>query len=196
MTSLVKTIALYTHVIKAGFSLSGISCRSTDDGYSWQATLCSGKTKIVTVSNGGYGGPDEYRYQDPNHIKSLASFYSLPMVDQIIKESLIETEQYRLKFERCTSEEFETKKAAILKGDFTVDEDLLGIVVDELRSAKEVITSLKRKLKSKTAWFTKGQEDSNGYNIIGIPDTPDYRKQLIAKYPDISIFVNDLINDI
>lgn len=200
MNKFIKSINLFKQVTLAGFSLAGAKAINTHDGYCWHATLCAGKTKIVTVSNGGFGGPDEFDFLGSSwgsaSKKLLQPLFALALVKEYFQDHFIQMEEWSLEAKKCTPEEFALKKASILAGEYQIDCEMLGYLVDEIRSAKAEIASLKRKLKGKIGWRVKGKEDEDNYFQIALEDSPENRKKLLEKYPDISIFVNDLVKDI
>lgn len=184
----------------AGFCLSGAKSIGTDDGYCWEATLCRGKRKLVTVSNGGYGGPDEVvihvdaKNSDASIKADLAILYAAPVCVNFVRDHNIEMSRIDLRLERCTQEQFEATKARILAELPEMTEDALCMMVDDLRATKEEIARIKRQLKGKIAWLEKGKEDGDSYVSIKMEDTLANRKAIMEKYGQtIGVFLADLL---
>lgn len=202
MTGLLANLKLYSAITTAGYCLSKAKSIGTEDGYCWTATLCFGKKQLVTVSNGGFGGPDEFHYKcDPlkksfkDITNDLKVFSSVPLVDAYIKDHLISMQEMSWQFNRVTKDQFEQAKLAITEKTPPINEEIVGFIVDSLRSSKEELDKLKRSLKTKIAWFKKGCEDGNTYVTLKWEDTPEHREYLLNKYPEISIFINDVIKE-
>lgn len=197
--TLKKDIELVVAVANAGFKLVGSKSIGTDDGACWEATLARGSQKLVTVSNGGYGGPDEVRplQTAKNSIASikaaLADFVSIPQVRQIILDYRISIEAITLDMDRCTNEELEAKKAEILVGAVKADEESLGVIVGKLGDIKQTIAMLKRNLKTRILFVTAADEAKGQFSFVKGADTAANRETLKRRHPDIDYFVADVL---
>lgn len=197
--TLKKDIELVAAVANAGFKLVGSKSIGTDDGSCWEATLARGSQKLVMVSNGGYGGPDEVTaLQSPKNpiasIKAaLAEFVAIPQVRQVILDYRISMEAMSLKYDRCTKEEFEQKKAEIQSGPVKAGEEELGVIVGQLGDLKQTIAMLKRNLKTKVIWVTTKGDEKGEYISVKCADTAANREILKSRNPDIAYFVADVL---
>jgi hypothetical protein len=199
MSGILKVLKLLSEITAAGYKLTETKAINREDGYCWTATLCFGKKKLVTVSNGGHGGPDEFKYYStPSEgykgiLIDLSKLYSTEAIKEYCRDYHISMEKFSLDAKKITAEQFAAIKDKILNSEIVVDQDMLGSIVDEIRSAKEENAKLKRMFKTKTAWLKKGGEEGNEYVSIGFVDTPERRLSLQNKYPDIGIFLNDYV---
>lgn len=55
-----KTSNPFLEIDDGGYSIMGLKTFPTDDGGAFHFTLCLNGKKVLTVQNGGYGGPNEY----------------------------------------------------------------------------------------------------------------------------------------
>jgi hypothetical protein len=198
--SIKSSLALLAAVQAAGFTITKDKAIDTHDGYAWHATLSFGKKPIVTVSNGGFGGPDEFEYHlDQKEADLLLQpLAAIEAVASAVREGLIRKESYSFHPETATEAQkaaFEQKTAEIRANPAKITEDDLGSIVDDLRAAKALVRTLRRKCSTKLVWLVKDPAFANyTYEKKGI-DTPLNREALKNSKDgaDLDCFVADLL---
>lgn len=181
-----------------GFTIAKSKKIGTDDGYCWTSTLVKGKLILVTVSNGGFGGPDEFRYGDSSSEtkKALAEFYALPLVIEYAREHELEMLELSKKYDRLKGLDFEEEKAKIMNKIPQISEEIIGYVVSKMSDLKDFVAKMKRKNKVNLSWISTKPEEQESYISIKKPDTPENRALYIKHYgKDIDIFIGDLLAD-
>lgn len=182
----------------AAFKLVGSKSINTHDGACWEATLAFGTQKLVRVSNGGYGGPDETHLLATPKLpievirKQIATFFAIPAVQRLIKASLIEMEGYSLEFKTITQDEFDAKKAAILANDVAVSNEGIELAVQAMADLHQSLASIKRKLKTSICYVKKGGDEKGEWYSCKAIDTPDNRAYIQKRY-DVDYFLADLV---
>jgi hypothetical protein len=198
--SIKSTLAMLAAVQAAGFNITKDKAIDTHDGYAWHATLSFGKKPIVTVSNGGFGGPDEFEYhlnqQEAENL--LQPLNDIDAVKNEIRDGRIQFESFFLRSETATAEQkaaFEQKRAEILASPVKLTEDELGNVVDQLRDAKSLVKTFKRKCTSKILWLEKNMSNPNAYFEYKAVDTPENREKIKKGYTngEFDCFIADLL---
>lgn len=185
-------IQLVAAVLAAGFKLVDHKRINTDDGYCWHATLSFGSQKLITVSNGGFGGPDEIAHHiSPKSTKqsidqALAVFAAIPEVRSIVTNFRIDVAKYS----HPDPTEFEAKKTEILASTTEFTEDDLGIVIDEFAAATADIKKYKAKLKTHILFAKAGADGDDDIYHVKAADTPRTREILQSRH-QILYFVAD-----
>lgn len=196
--SLKKQITSLREIKAAGFKLVGSKSIQTDDGSCWEATLAFGAQKLVQVSNGGYGGPNETDVLATPKLSAetirarLASFFEIPAVQQILKDSLIESEGYSLEFRTITQAEFDVNKAAILAADVPVSKDNVELAVEAIADLDESLKQIKRRLKTCICFVSEGDDASGNWRWAKAADTPANRA-ILQKRDNVEYFLADLV---
>lgn len=196
--SLKNQLTSLAEIKAAGFKLVGSKSIPTGDGACWEATLAFGTQKLVRVSNGGYGGPDETVVLATPKLpaeairKHIATFFAIPAVQRLLKDSQIEMEGYSLEFKTITQAEFDTKKAAILANDVPVSNEGIEMAVQAMADIHESLASIKRKLKTTICYVKKGGDAKGEWYCCKAADTPDNRAY-IQKRDDVDYFLADLV---
>lgn len=196
--SLKNQIETLSAIHTAGFKLVGSKSINTDDGACWTATLAFGTQKLVRVSNGGYGGPDETEYLANPKLpidtieNRLATFFTLPAVQALVKEGMIKSEGYALEFKSITQEEFEAKKAKILAANVAVTDEAIESAVQFLADTCETVAKLKRSLKNHVCYVKEGGDAKGEWYACKTADTPANR-QFIQMRDTVDYFIADLL---
>lgn len=196
--SIKNQLNLLRAIKTAGFKLVNSNSVDTHDGACWEATLAHGSQKLVRVFNGGYGGPDETDFlQTPKlqmgAIKAqLAKLFSLPVVQDLVKESMIRSEGYSLDAGNITQEEFDAKKAEILASTVAPTTDAIEIAVQVLADASDTLKHVKREVKKGLCAAIDDDDAEGGWHTWKAPDTPENRDKIKAKRK-VDYFLADLI---
>lgn len=196
--SLKKQFALLLAVKNAGFKLVNTTSTNASDGPSWEATLAFGSSKLVRVSNGGYGGPDETDFLETQKLQMatikahLNTFLAIPVVQDCVKESLIQTETYSLEFGQMTQTEFDAKKAEIMASSVALTTDAIEITVQALADGYDSLKVIKREVK-RGLCAAIGDDDAEGtWKTWKGQDTPANRAAVSAMYK-VDYFLADVI---
>jgi hypothetical protein len=195
-----SSLALLAAVQAAGFTITKDKAIDTHDGYAWHATLNFGKKPIVTVSNGGYGGPDEFDYHvDRQQVDALLQpFYAIEPVKNEVRDHLFGVETIHFDPATATPEqkaEHEKKRAEFMVRPVQFKEGDLGNIIDALRHAKEIAKDLKRQAKTHILVLKKDQLENGSYTKWKVLDTPENRENILkaAGGGEIDCFIADLL---
>lgn len=214
-----QCLDLYRAVALRGFTIKEIGSLDTQDGVAWHATLCKGKTKVLTAGNDGTGGPDWIQLRLPGDSRTAREAQAKPIIDELmdIPEVCASVRAFdesvaRLRLEydvednqaKNTETTIEQARATVLAEVETViqaihatparrDDEAIAGVVGELMDTAKVIASLKRVCKKSTAWLRKN-EPLGSYMQIKRPETPEIRQHVLnKKADDFDGFVSDAI---
>lgn len=187
-----QCLDLYRAVLLRGFSLKEIGTLTTHDGVAWHATLCKGKTKVLTAGNDGTGGPDWVQIRLPGDSRSAREAQAKVIIDELmdipeVSASIRALDVWiaRLSLEHGTEDAQEAAKVerevqAINAAAARRNDDAIGALVGDLMDAAKLIASLKRVCKSSTVWF-RTNEPIGSYMKLKRPETPALRQQILAK---------------
>lgn len=201
-TSIKRDIAFVLAVAAAGFKLSDSKSVTTYDGIAWRATLTHGRTKIITVSNGGYGGPDQSHFHASTPAgkagdkASLGILYAVPEVVAAIRGHML----YELDLDRQHDKISESDYIAAQNGIQTqfpspTDENV-EFLVSRIADLTGTVNSFKRAIKTKLVVVFEGGDAAGEYMTYKLTDTPANRERVKAheKNRRIDYFVADLFN--
>lgn len=201
--SLKKTFALIRAVQAAGFKLVDSKSIGTHDGSCWEATLAQGKTKLVKVHNGGYGGPDETYFLENQTLSmtsikaALNQLFAIAEVERVVRDHQITLKGYDLKYQHITQEQFDAYKAEIEATPVTTSEEAIEAVVNELADGYDSLKRIKRQLKTKILFTQVDQSESgtavDSWYAVTAPDTPANRETLRKRHK-IDCFLADLVD--
>lgn len=197
--NLQATLQALISIHTAGFKLVNSKSIGTDDGSCWHATLAYGKQPIVTVSNGGYGGPDELRFEPGAATptsetgKRLRAFYELQAVQDYLRQNKIDFARMCQEIDKRSDEELASHIAELSNAKFDLTEEDLGTVVGWMADVGQSVKSMKRKVKTK-AIVIEADDVNGSYISYNISDTPENRVKIrdIHKKP-IGCFAADLL---
>ena len=194
-----SSISLYRAFLAAGFSLSKLRSVPTADGSCWNTTLKKGKTEILRVSNGGFGGPDELESLlngEGELTRYVNELYAVPEIAALVRDHVV----FLLELEKKYPKEGETRDIdaeieAAKKSQPQPNEDATCVVIGQLSDIKQTIDSLKRRAKGKILMLEKCEAgDSDTYLIISAQLTAESRAQLNKRYAEtLDVILNDLI---
>lgn len=200
--SLKSDIALVLAVAAAGFKLVDSKSVDTHDGACWHATLAHGRTKIVTVSDGGHGGGTESRYHAANAAAkavdqaSLEKLFAIPEVTAVVRSDLMYSLDLKKEFEReakMTDADYAAAQADIEAGVPVPTDESIENLIDKLAQATKFVEKIKRAMKTKLVFVFEGDDAKGAYVSCAIPDTPANRDRLRKEQKrTIDYFMADL----
>lgn len=196
--SLKNQIAAIHAIRTAGFKIVNSKSIPTEDGACWEATLAFGTKKLVRAFDGGFGGELEVDFLSTPKLSvdvirsHLATFFALPPVQALLKESLIESEGYSLEFKTITQAEFDANKAKIMATDIAMSNETLELAMQALADSYETIARIKRKLKTHVVFVVKGDDEKGEWSGCKTDDTPANRA-FLQKRDNVDYFLADLV---
>jgi hypothetical protein len=197
--SLKQDIAFALAVAAAGFKLTNSKSVQTDDGACWQATLVHGRAMIVTVSNGGYGGPDECQFHATTDAAkaaakaSLEKLFAVPDVLLAVRGYLVSGLNLERQFEGLSEADYEAKKAEIFATVPTPTNDNVEFLVSRIADIDGAVASFKRAMKTKLLVVFEGDDEKGQYMTYKLPDTPESRARVKEHVKrKIDYFIADL----
>lgn len=185
--SLKNDIALVLAVAAAGFKLTDSKSIDTDDGACWHATLVHGRTKIITVSDGGHGGGTESRYHATTPDAkvadkgSLEKLFAIPEVTAVVRSDLMYSLDLKKEFDRepkMTDADYAAAKADIESRFPVPTDESIESLIDKLAQATKFVEKIKRAMKTKLVFVFEGDDAKGAYVSCAIPDTPANRARL------------------
>lgn len=201
-TSLKTDIALVIAVAAAGFKLTDSKSVDTEDGACWRATLVHGRTKIVTVSDGGHGGGTQSQYHAANPAAkaadkaSLEKLYAVPEVTAVVRSDLLYSLELKKEFDReskMTDADYAAAKADIESHVPVPTDETIESLIDKLAQATKFVEKIKRAMKTKLVFVFEGDDAKGAYVSCAIPDTAANRARLRKEQKrSIDYFMADL----
>jgi len=200
-TSLKQDTAFILAIVAACFKLTDSKSVDTHDGPAWHATLTHGRTKIVTVSNGGHGGPDQSYFHATTDAgkaadnESLKKLFAIPEVAAAVRSHML----FGLGLEQQYNEVAEFDYAAA-QTDIAVrvpapTEDNVEFLVGRIADITGTVNSLKRAIKTKLLVVFEGGDKTGEYVSYKLTDTPANRERVQAhEKRKIDYFVSDLFS--
>lgn len=197
--SLKRDVALTVAVEAAGFKITNNKSFQTDDGFAWHATLCYGRTKIVTVSNSGTGGDDHSDFHAGSDVAKandkiqLQEMFSIPEVSAVVREHLLYNLDLEQQFNKVSVETYAARKAEITSSIPPHSVENVEYLVGHLATAFQLAGELKRALKTKLLFVRKGDDAKGSYTWYTKPDTPQNRAIAQQKQGgSVDYFIADL----
>ncbi|MCU6502271.1 hypothetical protein LPN04_31200 [Rugamonas sp. A1-17] len=186
----------------AGFSLANSQSMAAHDGLCWSAALAYGRTKIVTASNGGYGGPDELDFFEDKKlprtalVEILEKFRNLPPVVEFARGQEIESMGFRKEFNKLTEAQYEIEKAEINSAAPSIDNEVIAAVIGRMADIVTIEKKLKRQCSKWVCVVTKSDEHSDSYFTHKVQDTPFAREKIKNEIykDDFGYFIADLLD--
>lgn len=185
---------------QAGFTLTNSKSIAARDGLCWSAALAYGRTKIVTASNGGYGGPDELDYFEDKKlprtalVAMLEKFRNLPAVVEFAREQELQSLEFRKEFNTLTAAQFEAEKGQIIAAVPRIDDEIIAAAIASMAD----IVTIEKKLKRECSKFVcvVAKSDEHSYFKHQVQDTPFAREEIKSKlYKDnFGYFIADLLD--
>jgi hypothetical protein len=201
-TSIKRDIAFVLAVAAAGFKLADSKSVTTEDGAAWRATLTHGRTKIVTVSNGGYGGPDESRFHASTPASkaadkaSLAILYAVPEVVAAIRGHMLHVLDLDRKHNKVSEPDYIAAQNEIQTQLPAPTEETVELVVSRIVFITGTVNSFKRAIKTKLLVVFEGGDAKGEYLSYKLEDTPSNRERVKAqeKTRRVDYFIADLFS--
>lgn len=199
--SLKNNIAFAVAVAAAGFKLTDNKAVNTDDGSCWRATLNHGRNKIVTVSNGGHGGPDHSLFHAKSEEgkkaaqASLNELFAINEVTAAVRQHLMFYLQMDLEHRDLPQAEFEKLKAAIMSEVPEPTETAVEFLVGRIADVGGTVDKLKRAAKKKLLVVFQGDDEKGQYMTYNLEDSPESRARVLAHAAKpVDYFVSDLLS--
>lgn len=199
--SIKNDIALVLAVAAAGFKLADHKSVDTDDGACWRATLVHNRTKIVTVSNGGHGGPDQSLYHATTDAGkaadkiSLEKLFAVPEVAAVVRGNLRFDLDLKKEYDNVSEADYQAAKADIEAHVPMPNDDSLERFVDHLANSTKFAKKIERLMKTRLVFVFEGDDAKGGYASVAIADTPSNRDRVRqAQKRPIDYFMADLFN--
>jgi hypothetical protein len=201
-TSLKQDIAFFLAIAAAGFKLTDSKSVDTHDGAAWHATLTHGRTKIVTVSNGGHGGPDQsYFHATTDAAKaadraSLEKLFALPEVATAVRGHMLYDLELGQQFNKVSEADYVAGQADIAARVPVPTEDNIEFLVGRIADISGTVNSFKRSIKTKLLVVFEGGDEKGEYMTYKLADTPANRERLKQheKNRKIDYFIADLFS--
>lgn len=201
-TSIKRDIAFVLAVAAAGFKLADSKSVTTDDGAAWRATLTHGRTKIVTVSNGGYGGPDESHFHASTPAgkaadkASLAILYAVPEVVAAIRGHMLYELDLDQQHNKVSELDYIAAQNKIQTQLPSPTEENVEFLVGRIADVTGTVNSFKRAIKTKLVIVFDGGDAKGEYMTYKLADTPANRDRVKAQEKNrrIDYFVADLFS--
>lgn len=164
-------------VLAAGFGVKGLKTWNTDDGGGYQFNLTFGGKVVAEVTNGGYGGPTDIRWEGeyPNGTLVAETTAKAKAAQKL-------AQQAKVKFDALVEA---TPPMNFHGTDLKVE---AGTLLEELLNEVEAMKQKVRLCKGKTVFRIPSNQKS--YYIVKEPYTPEARARVLARHPDAT-FVND-----
>jgi hypothetical protein len=201
-TSIKRDIAFVLAVAAAGFKLADSKSVTTEDGAAWRATLTDGRTKIVTVSNGGFGGPDESHFHASTPASkaadkaSLATLYAVPEVVAAIRGHMLHVLDLDRQHNKVSEPDYIAAQNKIHTHLPSPTEENVELLVGRIAGVTGTINSFKRAIKTKLVVVFEGGDVKGEYVSYKLADTPANRERVKAqeKHRRIDYFIADLFS--
>jgi hypothetical protein len=200
-TSLKQDIAFSLAVAAAAFKLSDSKSIDTHDGPAWHATLTHIRTKIVTVSNGGHGGPDDSYFRATTAAgkaadkASLEKLFAVPEVAAAVRSHMLFHLDLEHKYNKLSDVDYEKAKANIAAQVPAPTEDNVAFLVGRIADINGIVSALKRATKTKLLVVFEGGNEKNEYATYKLTDTPANRERVKAhEERKIDFFIADLFS--
>lgn len=197
--SLKQDIALVLAFAAAGFKLTDSKSVETHDGAAWHATLTYARTKIVTVSNGGYGGPDESQFHAATEAAkaadkaSLEKLLAVPEVADAVRGHMLFSLDLEQQYNKVSNCDYEAAKADIAARVPVPTADNVEFLVRRIADVTKAVNSFKRAIKTKLIVVFEGGDEKGEYITYKLPDTPANRERVRAhEKRKIDYFIADL----
>lgn len=199
-TSIKQDIALVLAIAEAGFKLTDSKSVDTHDGAAWRATLNRGRTKIVTVSNGGHGGPDQSHFHASTEgskaadMASLEKLFAVPEVAVAVRGHMLFSLDLEKQYSKVEGFDYASAEADIAARVPEVTEDNVEFLVGRIADISGTVSSFKRATKTKLLVVFKGGDEKGEYVTYKCADTPANRERvkLHEKKREIDYFIADL----
>lgn len=200
--SIKQDIQFITAIEAAAFKLTKSKSVTTEDGAAWRATLSHGRTKIVTVSNGGYGGPDACQFHATTPVGeaadkiSLGLLLAIPEVTAAVQRNMMFKLNLTQKYGKISDGEYAQAKANIETSVPTPTEDNIEFVVGRIADINGTVNTLKRAIKTKLLVVFEDGDEKGQYVTYSLPDTPVNRERVAAheKSRKIAYYIADLFS--
>jgi len=200
-TSLKQDIAFFLAIAAASFKLTNSKSVDTHDGAAWHATLTHGRTKIVTVSNGGHGGPDQsYFHATTDAAKaadkaSLESLFALPNVATAVRGHMLYKLELGQQFNKASEADYVAGQADIAAHVPVPTEDNIKFLVGRIADIEGMISKLKRAMKTKLLVIYEGDDTKGAYTEFKLSDTPHNRERVrLNAKRKIDYYIADLFS--
>lgn len=188
-------------IADAGYGLTNSKAVSARDGLCWHAILTHGRIKVVTASNGGYGGPDELdmctdqKASPAALVELLEQFKRLPQFLDYARDMELEGLNLRRQFERITDVEFEEESAKIRSTVPRVNDDTVAAVIGRMADISTFEKKAKRDCMTKICVVTNVADQAHTYFAHKAEDNPVNRATVKAFYKDrFGYFLADLLD--
>lgn len=199
-TSLRNEIAFLLAIAAAEFKLTNSKSVVTDDGAAWHATLTHGRNKIVTVSNGGFGGPNESHFHAATPTArdadkaSLATLFAIPEVAAVIRGHMLSEWALEQDDSDVTGSDYLAARARVEDQVPELTENNVEFLVSRIADAGGTIALFKRAIKTKLLVVFEGGDEVREYSTYKLTDTPANREKVKAhsKGRKIDFFIADL----
>ncbi|MFC5550337.1 hypothetical protein [Massilia aerilata] len=197
--SLKQDIALVLAFAAAGFKLTDSKSVETHDGAAWHATLTHGRTKIVTVSNGGFGGPDESQFHATTEAAkaadkaSLEKLFAVPEVAEAVRGHMLFNLDLEHQYNKVSDSDYHAAKADIAARVPVPTADNIEFLVGRIADVTKAVNSFKRAIKTKLLVVFEGGDEKCEYITYKLADTPANRERVRAhEKRKIDYFIADL----
>lgn len=201
-TSIKRDVAFVLAVAAAGFKIADSRFITTEDGAAWRTTLVYGRTKIVTVSNGGYGGPDVSHFHASTPATkaadkaSLAILYAVPEVVAAIRGHMLDELDLDRQHNNVSTLDYVAAQNEIQTQSPAPTEANVEFLVSRLADVTGKVNSFKRAIKTKLVIVFEGGDAKGEYTTYKLADTPANRERVKAQEKNLRIdyFVADLFS--
>lgn len=201
-TSLRSEINFLLAIAAAGFKLTETKSIVTDDGACWRATLTHGRTKIVTVSNGGYGAPNESYFHATTPAgkaadkASLETLFAIPEVTSVIRGHMLSELDLEQEHSKVPGFDYTAAQAKIASRMPAPTQNSVEFLVSRVADTSGTITLFKRAIKTKLLVVFEGGDAKREYVTYKLTDTPANRENVKAhaKGRKIDFFIADLFS--
>lgn len=198
-TSIKQDIAFIVAIAAAGFKLTDSKSVNTDDGAAWHATLTHGRTKIVTVSNGGFGGPDESQFHATTLAgkaadkASLETLFAVPEVAAAVRGHMLFDLGLEQQYNKVSGFDYAAAEADIAARVPAPTQDNVEFLVGRIADITGTVNSFKRAIKTKLLVVFEGGDEKGEYMTYKLADTPANRERVRAHAKSkIDYFIADL----
>lgn len=200
--SLKRDIALVLTFTAAGFKLTNSKSVTTHDGACWQATLAHGRTKIVTVSNGGFGGPDETHFHANSDVSktadkvSLEALFAIPEITTAVRTHMLFNLELQRRYDKLCESVYDIGKADIESRIPAPTNDNLEFLVARIADVIKTVNSFKKATATKLLVVFEGGDEKGEYVTYKLADTQANRERVAAheKNRKIDYFIADLFS--
>jgi len=198
--SIKQDIAFFVAIAAAGFKLTDSKSVNTHDGAAWHATLTHGRTKIVTVSNGGHGGPDQSDFHATTPAGkaadkvSLETLFAVPEVAAAVRGHMLFNLDLEKQYSKVEGFDYPAAEAEIAARVPDVTEDNVEFLVGRIADIAGIVNSYKRAIKTKLLVVFEGGDAKGEYVTYKLTDTPANRDRVRQheKNRTIDYFIADL----